>query len=326
MDKQKGDLRLDTLHFAKKGGDSGPSLLPRIWPRASFSNGSTFPPTTMKSCHPKTAPSRSPKGRSHPLDPNRLNWPSGYQLHAQSERSLTLRKKAESKNYTAQAYPPAIRLQSKEDFNSIVVQAKYDDDATRDATRESSFALSQPGIVEWKDMILHPLKDGKTELKVTFEGQTKIIPVEVRCSTERPISFNLDVMPVFMKAGCNTGSCHGSARGQDRFMLSLFGYDPKGDHFRITREEGTRALTWPFPRKVCLSKKPSKRSRTPVENCSRRTATLANLGWLAGDGAPQDPEDIAKPDRIDCFHRPPGRLRCLSTNDGACSLLGRHHP
>ena len=43
-------------------------------------------------------------------------------------------------------------------------------------------------------------------------------------------------MPVFMRAGCNTGSCHGAARGKDGFRLSLFGFDPDGDHYRLTRE------------------------------------------------------------------------------------------
>src|SRR5687768_2154872 len=49
-------------------------------------------------------------------------------------------------------------------------------------------------------------------------------------------SFRQDVMPVFFRAGCNAGSCHGASRGKDGFMLSLFGYDPKGDYFRITQE------------------------------------------------------------------------------------------
>ncbi|MCX7429510.1 MAG: hypothetical protein NTY17_00610, partial [Planctomycetia bacterium] len=34
-------------------------------------------------------------------------------------------------------------------------------------------------------------------------------------------SFRRDVMPVFFRAGCNAGTCHGSARGKDGFMLSL---------------------------------------------------------------------------------------------------------
>ncbi len=49
-------------------------------------------------------------------------------------------------------------------------------------------------------------------------------------------SFRRDVMPVFFRSGCNQGTCHGSARGKDGFMLSLFGYDPKGDYYRITQE------------------------------------------------------------------------------------------
>ena len=132
-------------------------------------------------------------------------------------------------------------------------------------------------------MILHPLKDGKTELKVTFQGQTKIIPIEVqRASTDRPISFNLDVMPVFMKAGCNTGSCHGSARGQDRFMLSLFGYDSKGDHFRITREEGTRRINLAIPEESLLVEKAIEAvPHTGGKIIREKQQALANTGRLA---------------------------------------------
>ncbi|MCE9604341.1 MAG: hypothetical protein K8U03_05485, partial [Planctomycetia bacterium] len=32
--------------------------------------------------------------------------------------------------------------------------------------------------------------------------------------------FRRDVMPVLFRAGCNSGTCHGSARGKDGFMLS----------------------------------------------------------------------------------------------------------
>ena len=49
-------------------------------------------------------------------------------------------------------------------------------------------------------------------------------------------SFKNDVMPVFMRGGCNAGDCHGAARGKDGFMLSLFGYDPEGDYFRLVEE------------------------------------------------------------------------------------------
>ena len=55
-----------------------------------------------------------------------------------------------------------------------------------------------------------------------FGGERVVLPVEVRNATlDPPISFQLDVMPVFMKAGCNTGSCHGAARGKDGFAVAV---------------------------------------------------------------------------------------------------------
>jgi len=33
-------------------------------------------------------------------------------------------------------------------------------------------------------------------------------------------SFRQDIMPVFFRAGCNAGTCHGAAKGKDGFMLS----------------------------------------------------------------------------------------------------------
>ena len=62
-------------------------------------------------------------------------------------------------------------------------------------------------------------------------------------------------MPVFMRAGCNTGSCHGAARGKDGFRLSLFGFDPVGDHHRLTREMGTRRVNLALPAESLMMEK-----------------------------------------------------------------------
>src|SRR5207248_215132 len=109
-------------------------------------------------------------------------------------------------------------------------------------------------------------------------------------------SFRLDVMPVFMAAGCNTGSCHGSARGQDGFRLSLFGYDPDGDYFRITREMPTRRINLAQPHESLLLLKAT--GAVPHTGGTRFTtdspyyATLRR--WIEA-GAPNDPPTIAKP-------------------------------
>src|SRR5688500_10672525 len=60
-------------------------------------------------------------------------------------------------------------------------------------------------------------------------------------------SFRQDVMPIFFRAGCNAGSCHGASRGKDGFMLSLFGYDPQGDYFRVTQEMAGRRVNVASP-------------------------------------------------------------------------------
>ena len=68
----------------------------------------------------------------------------------------------------------------------------------------------------------------------------------------RPVSFRLDVEPVLFRAGCNSGGCHGAARGKDGFHLGLFGYDPAGDYFRLTQQMIGRRLDMAQPEQSLL--------------------------------------------------------------------------
>lgn len=69
---------------------------------------------------------------------------------------------------------------------------------------------------------------------------------------EKRLSFANDVMPVFFRAGCNQGTCHGSARGKDGFALSLFGFDKRGDYFRLTQELIGRRINMAVPAESLL--------------------------------------------------------------------------
>ena len=101
----------------------------------------------------------------------------------------------------------------------------------RDVTAEAKFTVADPAKAKVENGVIVPLADGETTVKIEWNGRATDIPVKVEAAaTDTPVSFRLDVMPIFMKAGCNTGGCHGSARGKDGFRLSLFGYDPEGDH------------------------------------------------------------------------------------------------
>ena len=143
--------------------------------------------------------------------------------------------------------PAAIDLSTARDRQSIVIQAEYTDGSTRDVTSAAT-AVVLGGVAEVGDGIVAPKADGKGSLKVAYEGLEAEVPVEVRrASAVEPLRFRNDVMPVLTKAGCNTGKCHGAASGKDGFRLSLFGYDPEGDHFRILRETVGRRVNLAAP-------------------------------------------------------------------------------
>jgi len=68
-----------------------------------------------------------------------------------------------------------------------------------------------------------------------------ILAVFAAGGAEATVDFDNDVMPVFTKAGCNTGACHGAAVGRGGFKLSLYGGDPAADFASIVHElEGRR--------------------------------------------------------------------------------------
>ena len=132
--------------------------------------------------------------------------------------------------------PPDANLTTLRDRQPVVIQAIYADGITEDVSAQAKYTLANPKLVKFENYALHPIADGKTEMKIEFGGRTLKLPVTVaKAKEDRPISFKLDVMPVFMKSGCNSGPCHGSSRGKDGFRLSLFGFDPDGDYDRLTR-------------------------------------------------------------------------------------------
>lgn len=155
-----------------------------------------------------------------------------------------------------QVSPAAVDLTTARDRQSLVVQGLYADGLTRDLTREAKFSVADPSLVDLQEATFRPRVDGETTLTVAFGDKSAQIPIKVaRAGTSEPLSFRLDVMPVFMRAGCNTGSCHGAARGKDGFRLSLFGFDPEGDYFRLTREMVGRRVNLALPADSTLLEK-----------------------------------------------------------------------
>jgi len=190
--------------------------------------------------------------------------------------------------------PPEIQLTTARDRQSIVVQAMYDDGITRDVTKDAALELANPKLVRRSGAVFYPAADGATTLTASYAGKAVTLPVKVaRAAVIPPLSFRLDVMPVFMRAGCNTGSCHGSARGKDGFRISLFGFDPDGDHFRLTREMVGRRVNLAVPSDSTLLEKAigavQHTGGKRFESSSELYQTLH--GWIEA-GAPND--DVSK--------------------------------
>ena len=164
-----------------------------------------------------------------------------------------LQADAQEKPTSLEVYPAEVHINTMRDRQSFVVQVAYPNGLTRDVTKEAKLTLSDAAKVKLAGNVLHPIADGESQLTVEFEGLSKMIPIKIEQATaDRDVSFKLDIMPIFMKANCNTGSCHGAARGKDGFRLSLFGFDPDGDQFRIARELPGRRMNLALPEESLL--------------------------------------------------------------------------
>ncbi len=217
-----------------------------------------------------------------------------------------------------EVYPASAKLTTSRDWQALIIQATYPDGITRDVTSAAEFKLADGSFARLEGNVLHPTADGKTEVAITYGGHALTVPVEVQqAEVDPPISFRLDVMPVFMKSGCNTGSCHGAARGKDGFRLSLFGFDPEGDHYRLTRELPDRRINLATPEACLMIEKvlgivPHSGGKQ-FDAGSPRHKTL--MRWLT-TGAPNDAGDIGRVESVEIY--PPG---AVLDGDGATQQI-----
>lgn len=200
-------------------------------------------------------------------------------------------------------YPQDIQLTTSRDRQSVIGQAVYDNGLTEDVTTKLQFKPAQEGIVRIENNMIYPAGDGETDVVASFGGASvKLHSKVTKAKEDRPISFTLDVMPTFMRAGCNTGSCHGAARGKDGFRLSLFGFDPKGDYHRLTRELSGRRINLSMPQESLLLEKaigavPHTGGKLYEKDSEYYNASLR---WLQA-GAPYDAGAIPTVDKVEIY-------------------------
>ncbi len=304
-DQAKGDLVFETKESMIRGGEGGAALKPGD-PKGS-------PILERVQLAPDDDDRMPPKKKSEPLQPAEIAvlekwiaagapWPDGEILAPKSKTALPRWDAApDPRIVLIEAFPKQVSLETSADFHRIIVIARFKDASTHDITHQSKLTLADPSLATLAGTSLLPKKDGSTTLKIEYRSLVIEVPITVKdAERSRPISFQLDVMPVITAAGCNTGSCHGSARGQDGFHLSLFGFDPKGDHFRLTTEMAGRRVNLAVPEESLLVTKALGSVPHTGGKLMKKDSPFHNtlVQWIRG-GAKFDEGEIAKPTRIE---------------------------
>jgi hypothetical protein len=149
---------------------------------------------------------------------------------------------------TFDVYPKKIDIKPGQDRQTIVVTRTEADGVTREFTHESMCATEPAGLLRIENGIAYGARNGNGKLVIKVGGKNIDVPCNVQgFGVSNPVSYNRDILPILTRASCNGGKCHGAAAGKDGFRLSLFGFDPKGDHYRIVEEMVNRRVNFDRP-------------------------------------------------------------------------------
>ena len=115
------------------------------------------------------------------------------------------------------------------------------------ATPAKVVAINTNGMVT-------PLGDGEATITATHaDGLKATVKVKViEFDVTQPINFGNEIVPIFTKAGCNSGGCHGKSGGQNGFRLSLLGFEPQEDYEYLVKESRGRRLSPAAPENSLL--------------------------------------------------------------------------
>lgn len=306
--KVKGELLMDTAEALLKGGESGPALVAGKPLESSLIKRLILPADHDDIMPPKGGPLAA-------KDVELLKrwiaegakWPQGLVMRHKSADELKALADLNAKLPALtklEIFPDKYALETQRDFHRVVVMATFNDATTRDVTRFANLRVADGAIAKLEGDTVKPVADaGATELVANLGNQTVKAAVTLKDGKkDRPVSYHLDVMPVFLRGGCNQGGCHGAARGKDGFRISLFGMDPDGDYVRLTREMVGRRVNLAIPEESTLIEKAVGAVPHSGNQCyapeSEYNKTL--IEWIS-NGALNDQPGYAKVTGIEIF-------------------------
>ena len=197
-------------------------------------------------------------------------------------------------------FPAEARLSGKAARQQLLVQ-ELSGGRWVDRTNEAIYTVPDPKrVVVSAGGLLTPASDGDCIVQITLGGQTTRMTVRVgHASAFNVVSFERDVQPIMTRFGCNSGPCHGKARGQNGFALSLLGYDSDFDFASLTQDARGRRVFPAAPESSVLLRKAT--GQMPHGGGRRLSANEpaheALIRWVAG-GMPRTPAGQPTLERI----------------------------
>lgn len=105
-------------------------------------------------------------------------------------------------------------------------------------------------------------------------------------------TFERHVEPILTRFGCNSGGCHGKARGQNGFALSLLAYDPDFDYNAIVTEgRGRRLFAADVDFSLFLRKACGDMPHGGGRKLAKDSPEFALLKRWIANGTPRTPKD-----------------------------------
>lgn len=232
------------------------------------------------------------------------------EVHGRVQEDAKSVQQTESKSVATHSTPTEILLFPQKvvfshlgDQQRLAVIIKLADGSMQDVTSEASIELGNASVVKLSDETMTAFGSGNTILRADWRGMSATATVQVyEDATVRSPRFRNDVLPVLTRSGCNAGKCHGSASGKDGFQLSLYGFDPEGDFYRLTREMSGRRIDLSQPDQCLMIQKAT--GEVPHTGGARLSPGSSEyrtlVTWIAR-GAKPDPEKMPLPVGIDVY-------------------------
>ena len=131
---------------------------------------------------------------------------------------------------TLKLEPDTLTLKHGRDGRRILVWGETEGGKRFDLTAQAILKSSSPSVSVDVDGYIRPKNKGVAKVIVSAAGKQADLKITIEDATMPAVRFVRDVEPILSKAGCNAGTCHGSAKGKNGFKLSLRGYDPEFDY------------------------------------------------------------------------------------------------